>query len=765
MPDKITLDEALKPKPAAQGAASITFDEAVASRDSQSQPLHDPATGQAVPITTPSLLGPGGEDVVEGNRWMRKPALKSPEESNFGTAVLANIPEDPETRLNIVAKHLFPNDPEARKRVGFVDGVPAYVDDAGQLRRLSGKLSGFLASTVANTPEIAGSIAGSFATGNPVSGAALGAAGGHAVKRGASQLLFDEPATPLSVGKEMAGEAVLNLVTGGIAKGAVKYTDRGKIIDFSPTRAGEAEQVRQYVKQSTGIDLDLAQASGNAKLIALRNYAARYPGKTAEIVQAANESANGQFDKATQRVLDLVAKAAPSEFLGQRGVNAATLAIKTAREQVYHEVRPMYKAAYEAVPEVNQAMSGGTQILDYLKLPYFQEAFWSGQKLRSLETGSALKPKERTVENLIKRDAEAGTYESATTTVESTPTGAKRIISKLGSGETRSTPEGLYTKRTTTTHSDITRPSLAELDYTKRALDDIIDGMRSGAKPQRQRAAALEKKRNEFVAALDALPNQEWQAARRRYGELIQQNVMPLEEGPVGVLARVEYSNNAIAAAKVLSDPAITPDQIAMTKAVLSRQDPEAYNGLVRQWLAQQYNRSLKETQTGVVTNAAGKFRQAVYGTPDAKARAAALMPKEAAQAFDDVMLAAQKLSSTPMRGSDTASNQLITEELRNRASSKLTWLLSPVRTAREAAMNAAEKRAMDQGIESLTEALLDPAKRGQLRQIVKMKDSTKQLIQLSAILGGQVGAGAVSLEADQYPASLQQAMPPMAPQ
>lgn len=749
MPDRITINDALAPI-APAGSDRITLDEAIASYEASKRPTRISGTNRIDEFgqVRPDVL-PEGSPIPPGYA-LRPPQNSSgqsiyplpPEHSNFGANIKARLVNDPDTQRRILAQSLFPNDPKGIERVGFLEGSPVYVDDKGQLRRVSGKFSDFLSNIVANAPEAVGATVGSFAA-SPVLGGTAGAVGARGIKRATAGLVFDEPQTVSGNLTDLATEGALNLGAGLLGKGVTRFADRGKIVDFAPADLKTAEQTRAYIKQTVGIDLDLAQASGDRKLIALRNYAARYPGQSAEAIQAADEAAHGQFEQATNRVLNLVAGAKPSELAGKEGVNAAQAAIYAARQRVYSDVRPLYEAAYAAVPEVSMGTPQGAKILDYLKLPYFQEAFRDGQTLRALETGSAIKPRERVVENLVKRDVEAGTYESATTTVESTSTGAKRIISQLASGEKRNTPEGVYTKRTTTTHSDITRPSLAELDYTKRALDEKIDSlMESGL---RQRANALKAKRNEFVAALDALPNQQWQLARQRYGELINAQVSPLENGPVGVLAQIKDQKLATAAAKIFSDPNVTVDQIAMTKAVLSQQNPDAYRGLVRQWMGQQYNRAMKETQTGGVVNPAGKFRQAVFGTPEMKKRAQAMLPADAAQAFDDLMLAAEKIASTPVRGSDTAFNQQITEQLKGRALAAISWIISP----RQAARTAAEQRAIQSGVDSLTEALLDPAKRSQLRQIARMAPSTRQTILLGALLGGQATQSAVAYIGD----------------
>lgn len=659
--------------------------------------------------------------------------------ANFGASLKAGIIADEDTQRREIAKSLFPNDPRGAERVSFFEGTPVYVDDRGQLKRVSPALVSGLAEITANTPEAVGATIGSFATGNPVSGAAVGGAGGRALKRGVSQLVFDEPATPLSVAKEMAGEGAVNLVAGGVGKGIAAFAGRGKIVDFSPSNIRNAEQIREYVKKTTGIDLDLAQASGDRNLLALRDYAAVYPGRTAEIIQRADEIAAGQLDTATNRFLDTIAKSTPSEIAGKNGVNAAQLIIATARRNVSKSVDPLYKAAYKAVPVVDRTTKQGEKILDFLKLPYFPEAFSAGQRLRALETGSAAKPAQKTVETLTKKTDEG--IERASTTVQSTSTGAKRITSRLSTEATpKKTADGVLTRRDETVHSDITNPSLEELDYTKRALDEQIEALKEAG--QRQRARALTIKRNEFVAALDALPNMQWQAARKEYGELAKSTIEPLENGIIGVLAKTKDPVVSRAAAKIFSDPNVSPQAINLAKTALEKESPEAYAGLVRQYLAHRWDQALKTTQGGDVINPAGKFRQSVFGTPSDRERMRALLPAGASSAFEDLMLAMEKLSRTPLgasrvAGSPTFTRTEIDENLKGMGAVIFKYLTTP----RQAIREAAEERVKRQSIDAITEALLDPAKRSQLRQVARMEPSTKQAILLTNLIAGQAAA------------------------
>ena len=717
MADKITFDDAFKEDKTAPKADRITFDDALKSMD----------------------LNPPPE---AGRVFQRLPEEAKPATNfNFGASLKAGLVEDETTKRRLIAESLFPNDPKGIDRVGFVGGTPAYLDDNGELRKVSPGLARFGAGVIANAPEAIGGGIGAMA--GPI-GAALGAVGAKGLKRAAAGVAFGEPQTIKGNMMGLGGEALLNLATGGTAKGGTTFLDRGKTVDFGPTNMRAAEQTVQGVKRTTGIDLDLAQASGDRKLIALRAYAARYPGKSAEIIQAGDEAAQGQFEAATNRVLDMIATGKPSEVAGQNGVNAAQMAIAQARRQVSDAVRPLYDAAYEAVPVVDSP-----RILSFLQLPRFQKAFSAGQEMFALERGAPVRAKTSNTEILTQRNAD-GSYVRNTNRVDSTLTDAQRVTRSQTAGNTEQLGDGLTrTTRADSTQSSITRPSLRELDYTKRALDREIEGLREAG--QLQKARALQTQRNQFVEQLDALPNQQWQMARQQYGALASGTIEPLEQGVVGVLARIKNPKLATAAAKIFSDPNVTPTQILEARAAIAAQSPNAWNDLTRQWLGQKFNRALKETQTGDVTNVAGKFRQAVFGTPDDRAKMTAILPGGAAQAFDDLMVAAERLASTPIAGSNTMRDTEIKDQLKGTGAVIFKWLTSP----RQAVTDAAEQRALENGTTQIAEALLNPQKRAQLRQVVKMAPSTRQAIMLTTILGGQVPARVAASSGDTPPPAL----------
>lgn len=645
----------------------FTLDDAMASRAAQARVVEGGRTPPVAGAGNELIPGEGLPGSPDFRPPMIVPAPQAATSANLGTSLKTAIAADDQTKLRLIAGALFPNDPNGIKRVGLAEGRPVFVNDQGQLEFVSGPWSRMFANTVSALPEAAGAAIGSLAQGNPVTGAALGAAGGRALKRGISGLAFGEPVTPGGVAKEMAVEAGITAAGGALGKVAGNAVNRGRVVDFTPAQMKTAEQVRAFVKQRTGIDLDLAQASGDRMLLGLRDYAARYPGKTAEIIQARDEIAAGQLDVATNRVLDMVAKARPAELAGKDAIGAAQAVITMLKGQRDAAVQPFYDAARKVVV--------GADVVETLS-----------------------------TDPLIVRAAH------------------------------RITVDPVYQRKL----KDLPQNSVGFWQQVKRNLDagyerSIAAGDRTAASEYADAAASL----NRSLAA--ASP--EYALANEHYARATREMVTPTEDSLIGVLAKM-HPKNAHTAARIFNDPSITPEQIAVLKGGMMRSNPDAYRGLVRQWLGQKHSMSMRETQGADVINPAGKFRQAVIGTPAQKANARAILPADAADAFDDLMLAMEKLAATPLgasrvAGSPTASNQVITEKLKGMALNSVKWIVAP----RQSLQNAAEQRAVDDGIDALTTALIDPAKRAELRRVVKIKDSTRQLMLLAPILGADVGA------------------------
>jgi len=640
----------------------------------------------------PELLALDRE-AVDPYLQYRKPPLPPSPVQKFGTTAKIDLVDDELTKRRIMADSLFPKDPEGINRVGFFDGKPVYVDDNGDMQQLSSGWTRFGASNLANAPETAGAIAGSLS--GPWWGAPTGAMAMHAGKRYIASKIFDEPLDPVGLAKSTAVEGVTALGGDVLGRVPIGLYNKGRYIDMTPGELRAAEKVRQQTKADLDIDLDLAQAAGNRRLIAARGFAARSPTKAADKFETHDLKSAGQFEDATRRVLDTIATEKNADVAGLAGTNAAERAIMTAKREVSNKVRPDYEAAYAKMPVVTDP-----KILEFLKLPYFPEAFKRGQIIAKLEENEA-----------------------------------PYVTTKVPQKFTREKTGAFYRMKASpaSDEASIQVPDLRALDNMKQGLDDVIEELRGGEKPKLKLAGALQRQRDAFVDALDKI-TPEYAAAREKYKTLHAAQIAPLENGPVGVLARIKDRDAATAAAQIFSDENVSPAQIALARRAIQAQSPQTWNDLVRSWLGYSLNAAKRETKSGAEVNVPGKFRNELYDTPQQRLRMREMLPPDSVDAFEKLMDAAKRLGSTPVAGSVTRHDTEFANAMKGRAASAFKWLSTP----RKKVIDLAEQEALDRGTVAIADALLDPAKVRHLRRVLLMRPSTQRTILLSTIIGAQ---------------------------
>lgn len=666
--------------------SKITFDEIAGPAPAQ-------ATAQAPagprPITLDEVVDPQRNIFLTGSVFGQKEPQDAPGGfgSNFGAALKSALIRDPATARREIARSLFPNDPAGEQRVGFFNGRPVVVNDDGQVEYVSGGGTNFAADMAASLPEMVAGGIGSVAA-SPVLGGSAGVAGARGLKNAAVALAYDEPQTVGANLLDVGVNAGLDAVGGMAAKGLLGAVNRGRTISFSPRDLAAAQARRDGIEQSTGVEVDLALASGDRRLLALRNLLAQSPTPVSNAIQTADEAASRQFETATRQIIDRIAAGRPAGELGQAGINAAEDAIKAARRDASTKVRPLYDAAYAAAPVVDDPVING-----YLRLPYFRQAMNAGRRIAELERRG--RP-------------------DVTTTTQRTVQDAAGFPKTVTSTETKQA----Y--------------SLQDFDYLKQGLDDVIQKLDMAGK--RKEAGALRARKNEFVAELDNRSGDLYKQARAAYAAEAKAAIEPLEKGWVGTLAKIKNPKAATAAARILRDENATVEDIQLVRMALSKQNPEAFDGLVRQYVVGAWNRAKRVTQGGGEVNAPGKLLQQVWGDETARAKMTAALGTQGARAFAELMDAAEVLARAPIRGSNTAPNQAIQQVLEGPSGWWLKTLLSP----RQTAIDTAVQRAVERNSAKLWQALQDPAKVRQLRIAVRVSDPAQRASYVSAVLLGE---------------------------
>lgn len=258
----------------------------------------------------------------------------------------------------------------------------------------------------------------------------------------------------------------------------------------------------------------------------------------------------------------------------------------------------------------------------------------------------------------------------------------------------------------------------------------------------------------------DAAP--EYAAARKAWRDATKEYVEPLEKGAIGVLANIESPALASRVAKVMDDVLANPMVTANMRTVITNQQgQQAWLDLVKTSLSKSFDKAAKETQGGDVVNLAGKFRQAMIGTPQRqKAMDKALGGVPAAQTFSDVMDALQMIAreSRNRGGSDTAFNQEITRLQKGGLGNSVARMVTnPLGVIRE----TLDQRVLERNSRAFAEALTDPTKLKRLKELRMLKPSTERSLAILSVVGLGEGAARPAVDAVTSPGDVV----PQAPQ
>lgn len=591
-----------------------------------------------------------------------------------GEAFKQGFIEDPRIRISRVADQMFPGDPEAIKRFGMVNGDIVFVNDDGALQKVSGGAGDTLGSLASLAPEVGGAVAGSFATGAPVVGSALGATAGQGLKQIIGGLFLDDPKTPMSVLQAMGIEFAADLLGSGVGQGFRMARDRKALSEISES-AIKGEARRQELKDATGIELDLAQVTNLPKLRALKMWARNFPGEAGEIIRANDELIAGQVDEAVERLLDVVAKTQSPAAAGVRGMNAAQGAITGARANVADATQPLYRQAFGAVDEAGNPVAVDVDpVYDLID-----------EKLKTAKGGVAKTLRE-----------------------------VRRYLNVAGTTQRDNSVEGLH--------------------GSKVAIDALLESSGSDTSVSRIAKREIMEVREQLLNQMsEASPA--YKQANDEFARLSSVTVDPLKDGIIGVLAKMPNHKAASAAARMFNDGNVTPFEISLARTVITEQSgEEAWNGLVKQYLMNQFNRASREIQVGDEANLAGKFRQAVIGTRQQKQAMKEALGPEARELFDVTMEALQAVARTSNITSQSATSpmQLVTRELESNVGSAARAVMSP----RATTIRGIEDRHLQQMSVQIAEALTDPAKQEQLKVLAEMPPNKVRGLIAGSVIG-----------------------------
>ena len=622
--------------------------------------------------------------------------------ADFGTLVKAHMVDDPQTKLRIYAKARFPNLPEADAlgRYAFVGEDAVYRGDDGKLYRESPP--GFLgwlkenlgAGTIANALPIAGSTAGAIAgvPGGPAgiaAGAGLGGAAGKGYNRVLANLAFDEPQTVGGNAADMALEGVFDAATAGAGAKAGQFFDRRRQARDLAKLDRVGTALLQNKAAEAGIDLTPAELTNLASLKAQQKSLSNVP-QSADVMDEFLGRRTGQVQDAVYRQLAGISPQDSAEVAARRGVETAGEAIDAAVKQRAAAAGPIYREAFDRTTGIPRDMVGRM--------------------------------------NAVRGRMPAGVEERAAE------------LARL---------EGLDLQQAGNT--------LQGMHYMKMALDDLIkEGDLQGMGAARRRA--LTGLKNDFVSLMDDVSAKDAQGRSlyRQAREIYSASSPAVEstkQGLTGAVAGKLDRNATQALDQLFSAERSGPMAVAKARREIVAQDAESWNGMLRAYLQQKFEKAGNATANSPIRPMQGAiFRAQMVGNKKQAEILSAAMSGEQWRSFNNLMDVLEATGRVKVSGSDTAWNQEAMRLLRKESGGALDNLVDPLGTPRRAVEWLREIR-LGNHAEKLAEVITSPQGMKQLRYLKTLSPNDQRFIAGTAAL---LGASVSPNSADKPPPELQ---------
>ena len=620
-----------------------------------------------------------------------KPVMQwTPDETkqaDFGALFKSGWVDKPESKIQIFAASRFPDLPKAEReaRYKMQDGKVSFKGDDGKYHfevhgDFLSKLRGGAGESIAALPS--GVLGAVGATGG-LGGAALGAAGGEAIRKVVGNLVFDEKQSSvgnlIDITKEaamgLAGETVGRVLvgaknnsllrSGGDLKNVVKNDIRRNII--KPEDHAKAEFIKTLADQH-GVELAPHQLYNKQSMTDIWKYLRRHP-QTSDAIQTFETKVADQLEGAVGKFSDNLAMQKDAGVLGAEIRDTAQSVLSRAHQTRTKAVSPLYKKAFENTPDVD------------ISAPLAE------------------------IDGLLGKAPEGSS--------------AQTVLNKV---------KGLFVDQD---GAPVT--NLEKIDWAKKEVDaylkNIMDPNISSTSKETLRTIQEIKKK--VLAAVDEQAP-EYATARKVY-EKLTPRVKQLEDSVIGRLANIKDDRGLVKATEGLFDTNMSAKFVREARASIQAENPQLWDQILSSHVRGTYN-TLKETQNANVVNAAGKMHQKLFGTIDARDKMKAAMAPEQYKNFEGLMTVFERAAKGHGAESMTAQNLIINEQMsKNVGSTAARLATSPLKTIREGIFDKWNDIVLAGKQEAVLAAMLDSQA---TRQIAKMRTLTpgseKQIRSLS---------------------------------
>jgi len=485
-----------------------------------------------------------------------------------------------------------------------------------------------------------------------------------------------------------------------VAQGLSKFAQRKLVRDINRLDPAKTSELQQKA-QAQGIQLTPAELTNLPSLKAQQKALGNLPQSADDLTDFYRGRGEEQIEPAVQKFLEDFSPIEGADVAGLRGRAAAQAAMDGVAAKRAEQAAPLYQEAFSQNTIVETK-----PVLDFI----------NGQIPRFPETGEVRKQLTRAMNLLMRADTKTPTFRQG-----------RQVPGKA-------TPDRL-----------VPETRLENLHSAKMEIDQMINAADADKKLGPVVKRELTRVRKLLKGEMDDA-SRTYEEASNIYADL-NPGVERVREGVTGIMADLTDPNARLAASKLFNPATSSPVLSREAKKLIQATDPEAWQGLKRAWLEEQWIKAGQETlEGGPRINRGALFRKALMGDKRQKRILFETLEPSEFKALSDLTDVLEASGRVKAIGSDTAWNQELMRAQRQGASSMLSRVLRL--TSPDVLKTVAERwdeRRLAQQSEQLVSIITSPQGVQLMRELKRLpaRDVFKRAVIAQALASGAIVVGA----------------------
>lgn len=269
--------------------------------------------------------------------------------------------------------------------------------------------------------------------------------------------------------------------------------------------------------------------------------------------------------------------------------------------------------------------------------------------------------------------------------------------------------------------------TLEGADEVKKLMDRMLDTSPVNDNALGNRGIGIVKSLRRQLIEIADQASPDYEVARAMAAPMLEYR-KSLEDSVIGAISRLKNPKAQTAANMLFTNQ--SPTVVGRARHIVSKEDPDAWNAIVRTFLWGKFTKASQTNVEGEVINRGAKFAKDVFGSPEKQKVLRAAMEPEQYTAFSDLMKVLEASGRVQRAGSRTEFNRLVSGDLKNEATPITATVrkgLSPSRV-----LDMFQETQMEDYAARLADVMVDPNSLNRLKELRGLDPRSKKALEIA---------------------------------